>query len=91
MKKPSERKSHLVLTKKTLTLNGFPARFTHFFSTSNTDKPASIQLTFFEFTTLPYIKSASDEIKRIFLKTGLKVAFKPFLTIGTFLLSLKIK
>ena len=32
IQKPSKRKSHHDLTKKTLTLNGFPARFTHLFS-----------------------------------------------------------
>ena len=87
---PSERKSHFDLTKKTLTLNGFPARFTHPFSKSKTDKPAaSTQLTFSGFTTLPYIKGVSDKIKRILLETGVQVAFKPFLTIGRFLPSLK--
>ena len=89
IQKPSERKSHFDLTKKTLTLNGFPARFTHPFSKSKTDKPASTQLTFSGFTTLPYIKGVSDKIKRILLETGVQVAFKPFLTIGRFLPSLK--
>ena len=67
----------------------FPARFTHPFSTSKTDKPASTQLTFSGFTTLPYIKGVSDKIMRILLETGVQVAFKPFLTIGRFLPSLK--
>ena len=89
IQKPSERKSHFDLTKKTLTLNGFPARFTHPFSESKTDKPASTQLTFSGFTTLPYIKGVSDKIKRILLETGVQVAFKLFLTIGRFLPSLK--
>ena len=62
IQKPFERKSHFDLTKKTLTLNGFPARFTHLFSKSKTDKPASTQLTFSGFTTLPYIKGVSDKI-----------------------------
>ena len=87
--KPSERKSHFDLTKKTLTLNGFPARFSNPFSKSKTDKPASTQLTFSGFTTLPYIKGVSDKIKRILLETGVQVAFKPFLTTGRFLPSLK--
>ena len=56
---------------------------------SKTDKPASAQLTFSEFATLPYIKGVSDKISRMFLETGVKVAFKPFLTIGRFLPSLK--
>ena len=86
--KSSERKSHLDLTKKTLTLNGFPARFTHPFSMSKTDKPASTQLTFSGFTTLTYIKGVSDYIKQILLETGVKVVFKPFLAIGRFLPSL---
>ena len=89
IQKPSERKSHFDLTKKTLILNGFPARFTHPFSKSKTDKPASTQLTFSGFTTLPYIKGVSDKIKRILLETGVQVAFKPFLTIGRSLPSLK--
>ena len=84
-----QHKPHLDFTKKTLTLNGFRARYTHPFSMSKTDKPANTQLTFSGFTTLPYIKGASDKIKRIFLETGVKVAFKPFLTIGRFLPSLK--
>ena len=89
IEKPNERKSHLDLTMKTLTLNGFPARFTHSFSKSKTDKPASAQLIFSGFTTLPYIKGISDKIKRILLETGVKVAIKPFLTIGRFLPSIK--
>ena len=90
IQKPSERKSHFDLTKKTLTLNGFPARFTHPFSKSKTDKPASTRLTFSGFTTLPYIKVVSDKIKRILLETGVQVvAFKPFLTISIFLPSVK--
>ena len=87
--KSSERKSHLDLTKKTLTLNNFPARFTHFFSMSKTDKPASTQWTFFGFTTLPFIKGVSNKIKPILFKTSVEVAFKPFLTIGRFPPSLK--
>ena len=89
IQKPSERKSHLDLTKKTETLSGFLAKFTYSFSKSKTDKPASTQLTFSGFTTLPYIKGVSDKIKRIHLETGVQVAFKPFLTLGRFLPSLK--
>ena len=51
-------------------------------------KPTS-QLTFTGFTTLPYIKDVSDKIKRILLETGVQVAFKPFLTTGRLLPSLK--
>ena len=72
-----------------MTFNGFPSRFTHPFCKSKTDKPASTQLTFSGFTTLPYIKGVSDKIKRILLETGVQVAFKPFLTIGRLLPSLK--
>ena len=89
IQKPSERNSHLDLTEKTLTFNGFPARFTHPFSNSKIDKPASTQLTFSGFTTLPNTKGVSDKIKRILLETGVQVAFKPFSTIGRFLPSLK--
>ena len=89
IQKPSERKSHLDRTKKTLTLNGLPARFTHPFPKSKTDKPASTQLTFSEITTQPYVTGVSDKIKRILSETGVQVAFKPFLTIGRFLSSLK--
>ena len=85
IQKPSQCKSHFDLTKKTLTFNGFPARFTHPFSWSKTDKPASTPLTFSGFTTLPYIKGVWDKIKRILLETGVQMAFKPFLTIGRFL------
>ena len=56
---------------------------------SKTDKPASAQLTFSGFTTLPYIKGVSDKISRMLLEIGVKVAFKPFLTICRFLPSLK--
>ena len=89
IQKPSERKSYLDLTKKTLTLNGFPATFTHPFSKSKTDKSASTQLTFSGFTTLLYIKGVSDKIKQIRLEIGVQVAFNSFLTIGRFLSSLK--
>ena len=41
------------------------------------------------FTTLPYIKGASDKIKRVLNGVGVKVALKPLLTIGKFLPSLK--
>ena len=75
IQKPSERKFHLNLTKKTLTLNGFPARFTHPFSKRKTDKTASTQLTFSGFTTLPYIKGVSDKIKRLLLETGVQTIF----------------
>ena len=95
IKKSPELTSYLDITTKTLTLNGFPARFTYPFSISNgfpdrftypfsiskTDKPASTQFNFFGFTTLPCINSVSDKIKRIILETGVKVVFKPFLTI----------
>ena len=72
-----KRKSHLDFTKKTLTLSGFPARFTHPLSTSKTDMPASTQLTFSGFTIPLYINGVSDKIKRVLLETGVKVAFKP--------------
>ena len=72
-----------------MTLNGFPARFTHPLSKRKTDKPASTRLTFSGFTTLPYIKSVWDKIKRKLLQTGVQVAFKPLLTIGRFLPSVK--
>ena len=91
IQKPSERKSHFDLTKKTLTFIGFPARFTYPFSKSKTDKSASTQLTFSGFTTLPYIKGVSVKIKQILLETSVQVAFKPFLTISRFLPSLKDK
>ena len=51
-------------------------------------KPTS-QLIFTGFTTLPYIKDISDKIKRILLETDVQVAFKPFLTTGGLLPSLK--
>ena len=54
---------------------------------SKTDKPASIQ--FSRFTTLFYTLGGSDKIKGIVSETGIKVAFKPFLTIGRFLPFLK--
>ena len=63
IQKSSERKSHLDLTKKILTLNGFTARFTHPISISKTEKPARIQLTFYGFTTLSFFKSVSHKIK----------------------------
>ena len=56
---------------------------------SKTNQQASTQLTFSGFATLPYIKGVSDKIKRILLEAGVKVVFKPFLTIGRFLPSLK--
>ena len=40
-------------------------------------------------TTLPYIKGVSNKIKHVFNGVGVKVALKPLLTIGKFLLSLK--
>ena len=90
IQKPSECKSHHDLTKKTsLTLSGFPARFTHPFFTCKTDKPASTQITFSGFTTLAYTKGVSDKIKQIVLEIGVKVAFLAFLIIGRFLPLLK--
>ena len=49
------------------------------------------QLTFSGFTTLSHNKGIVDKIKQILilLETTVKVAFKPFLTIGEFLPSLK--
>ena len=47
------------------------------------------QLTFSGFTTLPNIKGVSVKIKLILLETVLQVVFKPFLTIGRFLPSVK--
>ena len=66
---------------------------------SKTDKPASIQLTFFGLSfpgfsligLLPYVEDVLDKIKRILLETGVKVAFKLFLTVGKFLPFLKYR
>ena len=41
------------------------------------------------FTCLHYIRETSNKIKRILIETGVKVAMKPYLTNGRFLLSTK--
>ena len=51
--------------------------------------PPSPSPKYESFTSLPYIREVSDTIRRILNQIGIKVAMKPYLTIGNYLPSLK--
>ena len=69
-------------------LNGFPKSCSHRNCSSfrGSQKPKQ---NYSSFTTLPYIKGVSDKIQRILHNIGVKVAFKPYLTINKYLPSPK--
>ena len=70
----------------TLTLNGFLRRFSYL---ALKEKPRRLTNSFKSFTCLPYIHDTTDKIQRILNDVGVKVAMRPFVTIGKSLLSPK--
>ena len=60
-------------------LNGFPRRFS---CLALKEKPRRPIKSFQSFTCLPYIHSTTDKIQRVFNDVGVKVAMRPFVTIG---------
>jgi len=64
-------------------LNGFPARYSRPHSYRTQDKDVEPpRPTFIGFTALSYIKAVSDKIKLVLTEIGIKVVFKPLITIG---------
>ena len=74
--------------KEVLSLNVFPTKFSRYKKACKHTSHDS-QHSFSVFTTLPYIQGVSDKIQRVLNSVGVKVALKPFLTIGTYFSSLK--
>ena len=63
----------------TLTLNRFPRRFSCLALKEKPRRPAN---SFKSFTCPPYIHSTTDKIQRVLNDVGVKVAMRPFVTIG---------
>ena len=63
----------------TITLNGFPRKF---FCLTLKEKPRRPTKSFKSFTSLPYIHGTTDKIQRVLNDVGVRVAMKPFVTIG---------
>ena len=63
----------------TLTLNGFPRRF---FSLALKEKPRRPTNSFKSFTCLPYIYGTTDKNQRVLNDVSIRVAMRPFVTIG---------
>ena len=63
----------------TLTLNGFPRRFS---CLARKEKPRRPTNSLKSFTSLPYIHGTTDKIQRVLNDDGVKVAMRPFVTIG---------
>ena len=63
----------------TLTLNEFPRRFS---CLALKEKPRRPINSFQSFTCLPYIHGTTDKIQRVLNDVGVKVAMRPFVTIG---------
>ena len=82
----SERLQHSKDIKNTLLLNGFPRKYARLQPPRDNSSP---QPEYESFTCLPYIRGVSDKIQRILNKIGIKVAMKPYLTIGKYLPSPK--
>ena len=70
----------------TLTLNGFPRKFS---CLALKEKPRRPTKSFKSFTSLPYIHGTTNKIQRVLNDVGVRVAMKPFVTIGKFLPSPK--
>lgn len=95
--KPAEQRLHRKAVKKTLMLNGYPAKFSEFRQIESAESALSSQNDSADptpppstsFTTLPYIKGISDKIKRVLNEAGVKVALKPVSTLRNCLPSLK--
>ena len=70
----------------TLSLNGFPRRFSCLALKEKPRRPTdSVKF----FTCLPYIHGTTDKIQRVLNDVGVKVATRPFVTIGKSFPSLK--
>ena len=63
----------------TLTLNGFPRKFSCLALKGKPRRPIN---SFQSFTCLPYIHGTTDKIQRVLNDVGVKVAMRPFVTIG---------
>ena len=63
----------------TPTLNGFPRKFSCLALKENPRRPTK---SFKSFTSLPYIHGTTDKIQRDLNDVGVRVAMKPFVTIG---------
>ena len=63
----------------TLTLNGFSCRFSCLTLKEKLRRPTN---SFKSFTCLPYIHGTTDKIQRVLNDVGVKVAMRPFVTIG---------
>ena len=70
----------------TLTLNEFPSRF---FCLALKEKPRRPTNSFKSFTCLFYIHGTTDKIQLVLDDVGVKVAMRPFVTIGKSLPSIK--
>ena len=64
----------------TLTLNGFPCRFS---CLALKGKPRCSTNSFTPFTCLPYIHGTADKIQHVLNDVGFKVAIRPFVSIGS--------
>ena len=62
-----------------LTLNGFSCKFS---CLALKEKPRRPTKSFKSFTSLPYIHGTTDKIQRVLNDVGVRVAMKPFVTIG---------
>ena len=83
---PTERQRYNKEVRHTLLLNGFPRKYSCL--QQRKDNPSS-QSQFKSFICLPYIRGITDKIQRVVNKIGIRVAMKPYNTIGRFLPSLK--
>ena len=63
----------------TLTLNGFPLRFSCLALKENPRRPVN---SFKSFTCLPYIHGTTDKIQCVLNDVGVRVSMRPFTTIG---------
>ena len=60
-------------------LNGFPGRFSYL---ALKEKPRRPTNSFKSFTCLPYFHDATDKIQHVLNDVGVRVAMRPFVTVG---------
>ena len=70
----------------TLTLIGFPRRFSCLALKEKQRRPIN---SYKSFICLPYIQGTTDKIQRVLNDVGVRVAMRPFVTVGKSLQSLK--
>ena len=62
-----------------LTLNGFPGRFSYLALKEKLRRPTD---SFKSFTCLPYFHGTTDKIQHVLNDVGVRVAMRPFVTVG---------